>query len=151
MEHRPRYHNERDKAAERKIADEIQEAWHCHCQLLSEWAYRFDFAVSHGWRKGLIGYAEVKNRPNLTFGKNSGYEIAAHKLAFGRLLIEQSETKIGTWVFIRPSDGIVYWAEIGEPVKFILGGRRDRDNPYDIEPMGIIPWSRFETLTTRHG
>ena len=148
MENRPRYHNERDLIAEGEIAREIEAACGIQLQttLLSEWAYRIDFCLSRGWRKPVLGYAEVKDRPNLIYRKNSGYEIAAHKVAFARLL-RASGVGVKSWAFIRPQDKAIYFAEFGhKPLRQILGGRRDRANVYDIEPMAIIPWEDFQPL-----
>jgi len=148
MEHRPHYHNERDLAAEAEIAQEIEDA--CGIQLqttmLSEWAYRIDYCLSCGWRKPVLGYAEVKNRPNLVYGRYSGYQIAAHKVAFAGLL-RASGVDLKSWAFIRPQDRVIYCAEFGhKPLRQILGGRKDRGDVYDIEPMAIIPWEDFQPL-----
>jgi hypothetical protein len=148
MEDRPRYHNERDLVAEREIAAEIEAA--CGIQLqttiLSEWAYRIDFCLSGGWRKPVLGYAEVKNRPNLVYRKYSGYQIAAHKVAFAQLL-RASGIDVKSWAFVRAQDGAIYCAEFGhKPLRQILGGRTDRGNVYDVEPMAIIPWEDFQPL-----
>jgi hypothetical protein len=148
LETRPRYFTEHDRVAEADIAAVISGVWQCHLERLSEWAYRIDYAVCElpGWRCPVLGFLEIKDRPNLVVGQNSGYQIALHKLTFARILT--TGTNLKALLSVRACTGEIYVVDLlrYRPSKVILSGRRDRNTLGDIEPMAILPWENWSKV-----
>ena len=122
VESRPRYFTEKNLIEENAIAAVVSEIWHCHLERLSEWAYRLDYAITElpGWRSPVLGFMEIKDRPNVAVGQNSGYQIAAHKLAFARILT--TGTKLKALLGVRVCTGEIYVTDLLKypPSKVIL-------------------------------
>jgi hypothetical protein len=146
-EDRPRYLTSENVQAEAEVAKAVAERYGLHVEKLSEWAYRLDYALvkKPGWLSEVVGYLEVKDRPKLTIGSNSGYMIASHKLAFARVLTEGTDMK--AILAVRAAGREIWITDLKQkPLKVILAGRRDRGTVGDIEPMAVLPWSTWRKL-----
>lgn len=138
---RPIYETATDISREAGIAASLAACWDCRFQKMPKF-YGVDFAAL---RKGEItAWFEIKHR----FASYPSYRLSLHKWMRG---IELSEItgKPAFIVVSWPVDGkreVIYRAINRDPVKVVLGGRKDRGDPDDIEPMVEIPVGEFKRV-----
>lgn len=137
---RPRYENNASLEMERKIATVICEAFNVEVAKLPI-AYRVDYAVLKDGE--ITAFLEVKHREI----KKDTYPdiiLALGKYLAGKELYERTGRRfifaIGTY------DG-VFWTDLSESqYPLAIGGRVDRGDWQDIEPMIRIPMGDFHEV-----
>jgi hypothetical protein len=138
---RPVYETAGDLTAEDRVSNSLAEAWGFDLEKLPR-LHTFDRALK---RDGVLrGYVEIKNR-------KKSYPTYLISLRKWRDMLMVSETaKV-------PAALVVCWPVEGEmktkvirisnaKVGIVEGGRRDRDDPNDIEDMVEIPMSQFDDV-----
>lgn len=138
---RPVYETAHDRARETGVSEALALAWRCEVHKLPR-LYACDFAVM---RDNVVqAWLEIKVR-NASY---STYLLSLHKWIKG---VELSEATGKPFLLVVswPVDGervICYRPLVREPVHVVLGGRKDRGDPNDVEPMVEIPMSGFRTI-----
>jgi len=135
---RPRYERPRDLTNEQRVAARMKERG---IELRKmPISYRLDFAM---FRDGkLRGFAEVKTRNN----RHDTYPtlmISLGKVMAARQLAEVSETR--SVLLVQYLDGI-YWCNFASPFEVAMGGRWDRGDDDDVEPVAHYPIEAFKMV-----
>jgi len=135
---RPRYERPRDLVNERKVAERMaQRGIELRKLPIS---YRLDFAM---FRDGkLRGFAEVKTRNN----RHDSYPtlmISLGKVMAARQLAEVSDTR--SVLLVQYLDGL-YWCNFASPFEVAMGGRWDRGDDDDVEPVAHFPIEAFKMV-----
>lgn len=138
---RPVYETKVDMTHEASVAECLANAWDCGIKKLPR-LYACDFAAMRG--NDVSAWLEIKFR-NASYPT---YLISLHKWMKGIELSEATEKPfilVVSWP-VQNERVILFRALKREPVRVVLGGRKDRGDPADIEPMVEIPISQFKRL-----
>ena len=136
---RPLYESSQDLQNEAAVALEMSKRWKCHFDKLPI-KYNVDYAVTKG--ADIVALAEIKCR-NYSYSqidKMGGYMISAHKWVMGATFADSMN--IPLILIVKLTDGIWWTKERSK--KLVLSGRKDRNDPQDIEPCILIPMSAFQ-------
>lgn len=144
---RPIYQSKDDLANEDRIIKRVVEMWRYRGvfghRKLCEGAYRVDQAL-YGAYDRVLCFAEVKCR-DLPFGFGDGFWLSLHKV----------EAAVNLWhtgcvpvLFIGEFKGELAYFDFAKarPTKVVLDGRRDRDDPKDVEPLAVFDWKDFKPV-----
>jgi len=142
---RPIYETEATLERERALADAIEILWSVTCRKLPI-KYGLDYALMREGR--IIAFAELKSRNTYTseaMDKLGGVMLSLDKLEHAQRFI--GFTGLPVFFVVELKDGI-FAAKFDEKPKFKLafGGRSDRDDWQDVEPVGFISLSQFKKL-----
>lgn len=138
---RPIYENDSDRTAESKIGEAIEMAWCCSIKKLPI-SYRLDFALFRNLK--MVGMAEIKVR-KVQRSHYPTYFISSSKWMAGKQM--SLHLKIPFLIVIGYHDGIFWFkASEVEPCKVEWGGRSDRGDSQDMEPMAHFETSIMKML-----
>jgi hypothetical protein len=150
---RPYYENEDTLKAERAIAQEIAQINKCFCAKLPV-RYAVDFALVDQKTKQIKWWMEVKTRPKYSMksiGKMGGYMISLGK--WMEIVKLCSMTNIRFILAVDCLDGLwATWTSLDKAISNSsmfpphMGGRSDRNDWQDHEPVILIPESMFFRL-----
>ena len=135
---RPLYETAQHLDRETKVIEQVKAKWNCEVRKLPI-AYRLDYILLRD--KKPVAVMEIKCR-------NAIYEemyLSLHKCMAGR---ELSKTMRVPFLLVYEFAGKgIYWHSIGdEPLELAVGGRTDRGDWQDIEPMGVFKFMKFKPL-----
>ena len=135
---RPRYERPRDLTNEQRVAARMKERGiELHKLPMS---YRLDFAM---FRDGkLRGFAETKARNN-RFRSYPTLMISLGKVMAARQLAEISDTR--SVLLVKFLDEIV-WCDFASSFEVAMGGRWDRGDDDDVEPVAHYPIEAFKIV-----
>jgi hypothetical protein len=141
---RPTYETEADRGREADFSKILCQSFGCTLHKLPI-RYGLDFVAVKDGRT--IGFMETKVRTN-PVGKYPTYMISAGKFMSADALTRATGL---------PCRLAVMWADAWGHTKLVmtpeivvsLGGRRDRGDEQDIEPVHLIPISSFEIIPLR--
>lgn len=135
------YETEENLVKEREIADFIQSVWHMSL-IKNPKSYRIDFGVMKGGR--IRGWVEVKERKINLFTYPTVI-LSLAKWMQGRRLALETGTRF--FFVIQVIDGSILCSEETSATRKVnYGGRRDRNDSEDIEPVVHIPIADFRVL-----
>lgn len=147
---RPNYESPLDLEREAGTAAIVGPIWNVQTHKNPRF-YQIDYSLLRG---GIIkAWAEIKWR-NYEFGHYPDYMISLHKV----MAAIDHHRMTGLPVYLVANfQGDIRYADLTkdsctlDPLK--IGGRKDRDDPQDLEPVCSIPLSAFKPLTTgeNHG
>lgn len=133
---RPRYETESDLVLEWHVIRQIETRWRCEAHKLPI-SYGLDFALVRGGQ--ICAAVEMKRRSK----RYGSLMISMHKLTKARDFRDQG---VPTFFVIAWPDG-VYYHEISDDLFPIgWGGRIDRGDSADVEPVAHIPAENFKSL-----
>lgn len=139
---RPLYESEQNRLDEREAARKIalRKGWQIQKLPMQ---YRLDYAlVDHA--KTVKAFLEVKRRHNLR-AKYDTFMISLSKYTAALHLTH--DTGVPCWFAVQWDDSLELWRVREEmAVQFSVGGRVDRNDSEDIEPVVLIPVSYFKQL-----
>lgn len=138
---RPVYESSNDICREAGVAEILSSSWRCAIHKLPR-LYSCDFAAMR--EKAIHAWLEIKVR-NASY---STYLISLHKWMKGVELAEVSGKPfflVVSWP-VNGKQVVMYYPVTREKVRVVIGGRRDRNDPADIEPMVEIPTDRFRRV-----
>lgn len=145
---RPFYESQKDRDAETAVAALIADKWGGVLHKLAP-KYGADFA--HYVRGKLTNFVEVKDRSERftsdAFERYGFYAISLHKVT--QMLAQAATAAARCVLVVKCQDGLFYapidreTAPLGGTVH---GGRKDRGDWQDMEPMVQIPWSHFKEV-----
>ena len=126
---RPIYETENDLRNERSLSDVVSKKWRCELQKLQP-RDSFDYAAIRDGR--VVAFVEMKNRTN-EFSKYDTYMISMTKLLHARNIREATE--IPCILAVKWTDAIG-WVKLNNVKSYVtMGGRFDRGDPQDVEPV----------------
>ena len=140
MSARPLYENDRTRAAEQSAINRYCEAKGLDLRKLPI-AYAVDFALFRGNR--LHSWVEYKSRPGVE--RYATIFLSAKKVAEGKRLHREFG---GSFVFLVESGGVLRYLDLSarDPDSIEWGGRKDRGDWQDMEPMCHYRLSWFQEL-----
>jgi len=141
---RPTYETPYDMDAEDKVALILAEKWKCEVQKLPQF-YRVDRALTRDSR--IEGLVEIKCRLRVRRDKYPTYMLSVSKL--GAMDALARAMKIPVFLVVEWEDEIGYIETDGllaEIEDFYIGGRVDRNDKQDKEPVVYIPIEDFTCL-----
>jgi hypothetical protein len=134
------YETEANRIAQARIAAKVAQHFGLACEMLPLLAPIDAKLLDETGRPQL--YVEVKAR-NLTFGRRDGYYLSVSKIRGGE---HHGRTEgAGCYLAVEFDDGIIRIAPLFRfiPDHLIRFGRRDRNDPADINLCVVYPWSVF--------
>jgi hypothetical protein len=138
---RPRYEMPKDLTREAEFSRVVGQKFYCTFSKMPD-RYGLDFCML---RDGAVtAFAEVKVRSNPR-DKYPTYMIALSKVMSANGL--NAATGLPCFLLVRWTDcwGYVRLDGKVEQGSLSVGGRTDRGDPQDVEPVSLIPTSRFST------
>ena len=141
MSERPIYETVADIRREADVAGVIASLWKCTTRKMKR-LYSVDFALMRG--KEVMAWAEIKCRD----ASYPTFIISLKKWMDGLELAEASGSPfliIVSW----PVDGVrilMYHRVERKLIRVIFGGRTDRSDPDDVEPLVEIPVTSFKVI-----
>jgi hypothetical protein len=135
------YEKPEDIVAERTVLDRACEGWRCTAKKLPI-KYELDYLLL---REGKgVAWLEIKSRTNPRT-EYPTYMIALTKIMAARRLSEASQLR--SFLLVQWSDYCGY-VRLDSLLDFrvAVGGRTDRGDPDDIEPVALIPIMDFARL-----
>lgn len=137
---RPMYESQGDLSTEREIISTVAEKWKVS-PLKLPIAYSFDFSMYRG--DALKAVVEVKRRKH-RFGHFPDVILSLAKFNTALSFINMGIPAIFVVEF---DDGIRFHRfDPDFPYNFSMGGRSDRGDWQDVEPVVLIPTETFKTL-----
>ena len=137
---RPTYETAADRSNERDAIDVVCKAWRCRAAKLPR-HHSADFVLL-GKDDSIKGWVEIKTR-NFLKGTFPTYMIAVQKIA--DLTALATVSGVPAVLVVALKDAVLYH-RIAPPYPLAMGGRKDRGDPLDQEPVFHIPFSSFEEL-----
>jgi len=135
---RPIYETPADLVNERRVADALLERWRCNAVKLPR-RYEIDYALSRGNR--VMAWAEVKCRTNPR-EQYPTYMVALGKVLTGLNLSQR--TNLPFMLVVQWTDSLGWVTPTFDAIH--IGGRHDRGDCEDQEPMVHIPIADFKLL-----
>lgn len=130
---------------ERAIAEAVAAQWESPAHKLKV-ASAVDYAFVRNAR--VVGFAECKAREYTMAKMQSwgGVMLSVHK--WERMLALHKCTNLPVLFIVQDADGVIWWHH---PTDFghdgvMMGGRTDRGDSQDIEPVILLGSERFRTL-----
>ena len=140
------YETGENLASEAEILDLIEKKWTCQSTKLAI-KHQLDYLLLRNQRG--VAWVEIKAR-GTPFRQYPTYMTAMTKIMAARALAEAS--KLPSFLVVRWSDKCGY-IRIDTLLDFeiSMGGRTDRDDRQDIEPVMLIPVHNFTELSPENG
>ena len=139
---RPMYETHRDRIAEARVAKKIADKWLCKAIKLRP-TYVVDYALMQG--DAFKAFLEIKcrNYSMKQMDDMGGFMLSLDKWTKGLEL-----ARAGGIEFVIAVDAVggTYWYRGHEHDGLSLGGRTDRDDPQDVEPVVLLRAERFKKL-----
>jgi hypothetical protein len=145
---RPIYETDADLERESTVAEAFEKAWKAKAVKLPI-RYSLDFAFTR--QDKVFAFAEIKTRklPMAEMDRRGGYDLGFSKWIAAKQFNDASGLPFV--LIVKLPDGL-YYSMFGEghnsfkPDDIVMGGRVDRNDSQDIEPMVIIRAERFKKL-----
>lgn len=145
---RPFYETQNDREKEFKVAQSVATLWG-YTALKLKPACEVDYALT--LFDDIKGVMEIKCR-NYSYDqldRLGGYMLSCHKMSALRRW--HTDFPIGIAIVIELTDGIYCWTiqsgiAIERFSKIKMTGRKDRNDPQDIEPCVLIPMGKFRKI-----
>jgi len=140
---RPMYESQHDLSNEERVAATLGSLWGCQFHKMPI-RYHVDWALTKDDR--VTAFAELKARNN-PIGKYGTFMISLAKWVTGNELSRSANVPF--LIVVKWTDGL-YWHKTGTAeVEVKMGGRFDRNDSQDFEPVVHIKTENF-TRTTRN-
>lgn len=136
---RPLYESQADRTNEQEVATDLFRYWRCTAAKLPI-RYEVDYALCRNGQ--IMAWAEIKCRTTPR-GLYPTYMVSLGKVLAGLEL--QKRTNLPFLLVVRWSDSLG-WISGPTAREVTFGGRRDRADAADIEPMVHIPINQFALL-----
>jgi hypothetical protein len=137
---RPIYETEQDLSREKFIGENLASFWNVNLHKLPR-AYYVDWMVTK--ENKVKGFAELKCRSH-NKGQFPSLILSMHKWIHGKQMAAEVD---GSFiVVVQWKDGLFYHKQGWCKVDYALGGRKDRGDSQDMEPVVHIPVNYFKTI-----
>ena len=133
---RPLYETPESLENEQRVADLLEMYWSRKLVKLPI-AYQVDFAVV---KEDITAWAEIKCRTT----EYPEMYLSLHKWMAGKELSRQTGLP---FILVYAFNGKVHWKTVeNDTPRIVIGGRTDRQDWQDIEPMAVFKLDQFKTL-----
>lgn len=134
---RPLYETPGDRDRERQVVDAVFGPYGLRAEKMPR-AYELDFAVLRGLQ--VMGMAEVKVR-------SRAYDTLMLSWHKALALREAARAGLIAWIVVALPEGI-YTQRVGadDPIDLRWGGRTDRQDWQDMEPVAHFPMARMQRV-----
>ena len=133
---RPLYETPESLEDEQKVADLLEMYWTRKLVKLPI-AYRVDYAVV---KDDITAWAEIKCRTT----EYPEMYLSLHKWMAGKELSRQTGLP---FILVYAFKGKVHWKTVeNDTPRIVIGGRKDRKDWQDMEPMAVFRLDQFKTL-----
>jgi hypothetical protein len=139
---RPIYETEDDLSNERRVANLLERKWKCNLVKLQP-RDEFDFAAVR--EDTVTGFVEVKHRQVPTW-QYPNYFISMKKILAAHQTFQA--TGIAVVLAVQFNDALGFTAISSKKYPVKMGGRYDRGDPQDVEPVSFIPLADFTLIKT---
>lgn len=139
---RPMYENKLTLDEELLFADEICSTWSIHLQKMPL-SYKLDFSVIR--KNKIVAFAELKCR-RVSKDKYPTYLIGLSKIISAQNIHKASKKPVMLCVKWTDCAG---WIRLDDPdlqFDLAIGGRKDRQDWQDVEPICFIPIEQFNII-----
>lgn len=142
---RPLYETVSHLTAEHALADRVAQAWCAQAVKLPR-AYPCDYGFRRSGETVALAEFKCRRYPMARLEALGGFMLSLHKWAGVRALAQASGLPFV--LVVEDGDSQVWWHR---PTDFShdgvgFGGRRDRDDPQDTEPVITLRAARFRPL-----
>ena len=139
---RKQYETDDNLAIEKDIAQILCTAWGVTMRKLPRF-YTADYIILSN--DNPRAFCEIKNR-TYPSSKFSSYRISLNKYIALRVL--SIETGLSSLIVVRFSDGHIYYhiVDTENKIPITYGGRTDRNDWQDVEPLAVIEVQSFNHL-----
>jgi len=143
---RPTYENKQSLDAERKTVETLSKMWKVRF-IKMPISYHLDYSMVQ--KDSVVGFAEVKVRTN-PITQYDTYMIALSKVLKARQLSEATKKPsilIVNWRIINKDptkNDCIGWINFKREFELGFGGRKDRNDWQDQEPVALYPISMFK-------
>lgn len=153
MVRRKQYETPQDRENQERVARRCEQLFNCKAHNLSK-SYRLDYALTRlspeTREHELVAWAEIKARNN-SIGHYPTYLISSQKLNAARCFMDTTGSPF--FLFVEFTDALAYmlfntWGELQTCSTWAWGGRSDRNDPDDKEPVGLIDVARFVLVSS---
>jgi hypothetical protein len=135
------YENDESREDEETAIKQVVDKWDCEAHKLPI-SYRVDYALV---RKGIVmAFAEVKARKKVTSTYFESYMLSLAK--YNALCAISREVGTKSLLIVKWQDRVTFATIPCEGVKVKMGGRTDRGDAADIEPVVYIPITEFTPI-----
>lgn len=132
---RPSYETGADRDKERGVAETLEQLWDCLFVKTPRF-YAFDYTIIQ--KNTAVAFCEIKCRAK----RYDTLMLSLHKWQSG---IQLSRDTGLPFLVVVGVDGEIWWHEVsGKPHRIIVGGRKDRADPDDMEPCVLLPYDNFK-------
>lgn len=139
---RTQYESDEDRKNERALADFLESLWSCRFDKLPK-SYILDFAAVRGGE--VVSWHEIKCRKTVPQTRFPTYIVALKKIVAAREYAEA--TGLPSFLTVEWSDSVGTVEISGSTIFSVaMGGRRDRGDSADIEPLTHIPINAFRII-----
>jgi hypothetical protein len=141
---RPMYESQSDVTRENKMKALLETKWNCELNKLPI-KYHLDWMAMRG--KDPMAFVEFKHRENLSIYKYPRYMISLDKWMKAKQLCK--EVEIPFIMVITFTEGNYYgvFSHNGiHDMAYGFGGRYDRGDAQDVEPMIYLPLKKFQKI-----
>jgi hypothetical protein len=139
---RPRYESDADRTKQNAAAKWIEQHFKCKIIPLSPGLYQVDWALFRARDNTLRAWAEYKCR-----GRSyDDHIISVAKMMKGFDLTNATGAEFV--LFVENPSGLYSWTarDKESALQITIGGRTDRNDPADLEPVVRIPFGQFKRL-----
>ncbi len=138
---RPVYETENDLRNERDVVESLSNLW-CTKSHKMPRAYSLDYLLTR--ERKAVAFVEIKCRQVPSWQYDT-LMISMAKILKGRAITR--ETELPSLLVVKWNDmvGYVYMSEIDMDIQ--VGGRTDRGDAQDIEPVCMIPIENFRRIS----
>jgi hypothetical protein len=141
---RPIYESQEDLTYETKMKTFLENKWNC---TLNKLPYKYSLDWFALREREPMAFVEFKHRENLSLTAWPRYMMSLDKWIKARQLTK--ELQIPFIMVITFTEGTYYgvFAHNGvHDLRFMFGGRVDRNDNQDLEPMVLLPLDKFIKL-----
>ena len=138
---RPIYETNSDLAHEAEIGEALSKAWKVSLNKMPR-AYNIDWMLTNSEGKAKA-FVELKSRSN----PSTQYPtllLSLHKWMHGKAMAKEIDGPF--LVVVKWTDGLYYHRQGDCAVTYGVGGRTDRGDVQDIEPVVHIPVASFKQI-----
>ena len=143
---RPLYESAEDRSAETIAVKKFIDSLDGDVDFIKlPMQYKMDFAITRGGV--LTGLVEVKCR------KNSKHAYSTYMISMSKLVAAAGYSSIGIncVLLVKWTDGMGWVKMDGNKWKVRIGGRKDRNDWQDVEPVTHIPIAEFNEVLQQGG
>ncbi len=138
---RPIYETQFDLARENEVKDTLKVMWGVEFNKLPI-AYHVDWMVTRNGEAKAFAELKCRNNPRRQYPT---LMLSLHKWMHGKDLAKEIGGKF--IVIVKWTDGIFFHEQGTCDVQYGIGGRKDRRDSQDIEPVVYIPTDYFKRIT----